>query len=345
MSAGDILLIVSSGLGVVHGLFLAAFLWIYEKGKKLSNHILSLLLLILSFRVGKSVLLEFTENLDVKIIFTGLATLMSIGPLFWLYVRSQTNEQFHFSTKYLIHFAPTLLGIGFGIWIDEASMNTIPLPFFAALFLSYYSQYLTYLILSYRNITRNQSTIDPQVTRWLKLLFWGLLMIWVVYVLNLFDEFVPYVLGPILYTLVAYGITFIAIKKGYLNSNRPKYKTTSISDDQINQLFTKVSKLVIDEKGYRNTDLTLKSLSQDLNVSTQALSMVINQQAQMNFNSFLNHNRIKEAKSKLSLPEFENRTIASIAFEVGFNSITSFNSAFKKETGKTPQTFRSELTK
>jgi AraC-like DNA-binding protein len=39
---------------------------------------------------------------------------------------------------------------------------------------------------------------------------------------------------------------------------------------------------------------------------------------------------------------FRDYTIAAIAFEVGFNSLTSFNTAFKKETQKTPSTYRKE---
>ena len=343
MEINDILLIIISGLGVVHGLFLGIFLWSYEEGKKQSNRILSLLLLILSFRVGKSVLLEFTENLDIKIIFGGLATLMAIAPLFWLYVRSVISRDFKIKISHAIHFVPTTLGIGFGLWLDNSKIEGLPMIFFAFLFLTYYLQYLAYLIAGFRLIWNSDG---QELSKWLKLLFFGLLAIWFVYVLNLFDEFVPYVLGPILYTIVAYLITYIAFKKGYLRSiQTEKYKTTPISDEQIGLLFEKASKLIIEEKGYQNTELTLKSLSEDLKVSTQILSLVINKKADMNFNSFINHHRVEDAKTKFQDSEYDNRTIASIAFEVGFNSITSFNSAFKKETGKTPQSFRSELTK
>ncbi len=63
MSATDILLIIVSGLGVIHGLYLAIFLWLYPKGNSLSNKLLTALLLVLSFRVGKSVFLySFLSN-------------------------------------------------------------------------------------------------------------------------------------------------------------------------------------------------------------------------------------------------------------------------------------------
>jgi hypothetical protein len=68
MSAYDIILVAVSGLGVIHGLFLALFLWVYQKGNFLSNKLLSALLIVLSFRVGKSVFLEFTDRMDIKII-------------------------------------------------------------------------------------------------------------------------------------------------------------------------------------------------------------------------------------------------------------------------------------
>uniref|UniRef100_UPI0035942FFC hypothetical protein n=1 Tax=Aquiflexum sp. TaxID=1872584 RepID=UPI0035942FFC len=65
MSSQDIILVVLSSLGVVHGVFLALYLWSYTKGNSVANKLLSLLLIFLSFRIGKSVFLEFSTNLDV----------------------------------------------------------------------------------------------------------------------------------------------------------------------------------------------------------------------------------------------------------------------------------------
>lgn len=79
MTTIHISLILISGLGVLHGVFLAIYLWTYNKGNSLSNKILSLLLLALSFRIGKSVFLEFANHLHIKMIFVGLAVMMVIG--------------------------------------------------------------------------------------------------------------------------------------------------------------------------------------------------------------------------------------------------------------------------
>ena len=346
MSTGDISLIILSGLGVIHGLFLAIFLWSYSKGNSLSNKLLALLLIVLSFRIGKSVFLEFTPNLDVKFIFTGLGTMFALGPLYYLFVKSCGDKSFKIRGKHLFHFIPFILGVAFGLWINDSHTGTLSMAFFAAAFASYYFHFLTYLIIGYTYAQRKKASLNQEVHNFIKLLFFGFLAIWIVYVLNIFDEDIPYIIGPILYSFVAYTISFIVIKKGYINKiDQTKYQTTSISEEQSNDIFSSVLGIMGDEQQYKNPDLTLKSLSQRLKVTTQVLSMVVNQKSQQNFNSFINGYRIKESLRLFNEQKFDNQTIAAIAFEVGFNSISSFNTAFKKQTGKTPLTFRNEVTK
>ena len=55
---------------------------------------------------------------------------------------------------------------------------------------------------------------------------------------------------------------------------------------------------------------------------------------------FVNEFRIKEAKSILKDPSKKEFTVLEILYEVGFNSKSSFNTAFKKHTGLTPTQFR-----
>jgi AraC-like DNA-binding protein len=347
VSVSQIFLVIISGLGVAHGFFLAIFLWLYRKGNQPSNKILSMLLVILSFRVGKSVLLEFTQDLDIKLIFIGLGTLMIIGPLFYLYTLSYVDKAFQFRSKYLIHLIPAFTGICFGIVANDTLVKRLPILFFVMLFVVYYGQYLVYLLVSYSYFSKEKkSELNPNTYALLRLLFFALLTIWIVYVLNLFDDLVPYIVGPVLYTLVAYVISFLVIQKGYLKANdKDKYKTTLVSDEQIKDIFAKVCKLVIDEKQFKNEDVSLKTLSEQLNLSPQIISMVINKESKSNFNGFINRLRIQESISMFENEQYKSHTISSIALDVGFNSITSFNTAFKKEIGKTPLIFRKSLTK
>lgn len=347
MSANDIILVVISGLGVIHGLFLALFLWGYRKGNSLSNKLLSALLIVLSLRVGKSVFLEFTDSIDIKIIFVGLSTIMAIGPLYYLFARSCTRKSFRLTAKHFLHFIPAIIGFVIGLQLEEHHTETLPLAFFVTIFIGYYIHFLVYLLVGYRDVLQQKDTglsVDTFVL--LRLFFYGLIVIWVAYVLNLFDDIIPYMIGPIIYSIVAYFISFIVISKGYIaRIDHVKYKTTPVSEEQSEHIYAKALKLLVDEKLFQNTNLTLKSLSESLHVSPQILSQVINQKSDMNFNSFVNTFRIEESKRLLHLEQFKNQTIASIAYEVGFNSISSFNTAFKKQMGKTPMAYRQQMSK
>jgi len=239
------------------------------------------------------------------------------------------------------------LGLVFGLWINESHLQTLPIVLFAILFLFYYLHLLVYLILSYRySLRQKEAGLDPDIFEFLKMLFIGLLIIWVAYVSNLFDEVVPYIVGPILYSVVAYVLSFMVIHKGYIQKiDQTKYKTTPVSEEQRDIVYKRALQLVVDEQQYKNPDVSLKSLSESLNVSTQVLSLAINQKSNKNFNSLINTYRIEESMRLFKLKQFENLTIAAIAFEVGFNSISSFNTAFKKQTRQTPQDYRNQLTK
>ncbi len=346
MSTSQVLLILLSGLGVLHGLLLAVYLWFHPKGHGTSNKILSILLLILSFRIGKSVFLEFVDGIYLQLIFAGLATLLLIGPLFYFYTRSVLEKSIRFSTPVLAHFIPFLVGLAFSFWINRENVKTTPVGVFVVIFCFYYGHYLMYLLYSYRQILKykNQSGGVDATVQWLQLLLYALATLWLVYVLNLLEDNIPYSLGPMLYSVVAYGVSLIAIKKSYINAlDVAKYKTTPLSETEINQIYEEVKKLLTDDELYKNADLTLSTFSKALKVSPQKISMAVNSRSGANFNGFVNQYRIRHAKALLDDSNYSELTIAAIAYEAGFNSLTSFNTAFKKQTHKTPSAYRKEV--
>jgi len=342
MSAYNIFLILISGLGVLHGLSIAVFLQIQEKYKTSSNKFLSLLLLVLSFRVGKSVFLEFAESLELWFIFIGLATIMTIGPLFYFYAKSLLDPKLKFKITYYLHFIPALLGIAFSIWINSRSIFSVPKVVLLVAFLSYYIHFLLYLIVCFRFIRKNRNKgLDANSYSLLILLLYSLSAVWLVYVLNLFDEFIPYILGPILYTVLAYTMTLIVVKRGYLKT--VKYTTTIVPEELVDEIWSKVLQLVVEEKQFKNGDLSLKSLSKQLHITPQTLSLVINKRNQTNFNSFINNYRVEESIRLFKEEKYKDYTIASVSYEAGFNSVSSFNNAFKTHTSSTPLVFRKKL--
>lgn len=99
-----------------------------------------------------------------------------------------------------------------------------------------------------------------------------------------------------------------------------------------------INALLNNDKIYREMRLNRASLAQKLNISEHQLSRIINHHFAMNFNELINGQRIEEAKSRLqNEPDMQ---ITTIGFEVGFNSIASFNRVFKEKTGASPTEFR-----
>jgi AraC-like DNA-binding protein len=107
-------------------------------------------------------------------------------------------------------------------------------------------------------------------------------------------------------------------------------------------LAEKIRELMRNDRLYREMVFSREKLATILTVSEHQLSKVINRVFGKNFNRFVNNFRIEEAKERLAA---ESTSITVIAFEVGFNSIASFNRVFKDECGVSPTEYRESAQK
>lgn len=97
-------------------------------------------------------------------------------------------------------------------------------------------------------------------------------------------------------------------------------------------------------KPFLEPSLSLDDLASMLELSTRELSILINHHLNKHFFDFINDYRINEAAELLRSSSDKKLTILEILYEVGFNSKSSFNTAFKKKTGFTPTEYRKEYT-
>ena len=128
-----------------------------------------------------------------------------------------------------------------------------------------------------------------------------------------------------------------------LKKLREKYKNSTLDRENAETYKKKLLYLLEVEKVYLDEEVSLKSLSTKLSISTRNLSQVINEQLNMNFCDMINVYRIEEAKRILSGAGQNDYSIMGIAFQVGFNSKASFYRAFRKHTGMTPSQYREKL--
>ncbi|NHF58306.1 helix-turn-helix transcriptional regulator [Flavobacteriaceae bacterium TP-CH-4] len=120
-------------------------------------------------------------------------------------------------------------------------------------------------------------------------------------------------------------------------------KDTKLGKQEIE--FKKIQDHVVGQQRYIDSSLSLEKLSEELNMGTSKLSALINQYSGHNFSDYVNGLRVEDAKRLLANPDFENYTIVSIGLECGFNSKSTFYSAFNKFTGHTPSEYRKQFTR
>ena len=114
----------------------------------------------------------------------------------------------------------------------------------------------------------------------------------------------------------------------------------STTEDADKVIMNSIEKIMSGEKLYKNADLTLDSLSKEIEMNRYYVSSALNRCAGKHFNAFINEYRIKEAVRLLSEPQYAHLSIEGIAFESGFNSRQSFHQSFTKIIGLSPSVFR-----
>ena len=113
-----------------------------------------------------------------------------------------------------------------------------------------------------------------------------------------------------------------------------------IGNLDVDRTIIRLKECMTEKKLFMNEDLTLKDLAGELSVTVHQLSQILNERLATNFNNFVNRYRINE--SKMILLDEPDRSVLSIAYAVGFNTKSSFYSAFSRFTGMTPQDYRRE---
>jgi AraC-like DNA-binding protein len=123
-----------------------------------------------------------------------------------------------------------------------------------------------------------------------------------------------------------------------------RYKYSALDQEASREILEKLESAMLSQKLYRENDLRLEKLAEAIHVSKHHLSQVINEQKGVSFFEYINGLRIGEAKQLLASTSRKELTVIEVAYSVGFNNKVSFNTTFKKITGKTPTEFRKEVT-
>ena len=354
----------------IAGISIAVFfelLLIFKKNKTLSDKILIIWLFLISIHMFLFFMNYTKENLNYPFLLGFSLPLPLIhGVMLYLYVASSTRQLPKNKMLLLLHFIPVtasylylipyfLLPADEKIYIYQNNGLGYEV-FMRFLFLAYVITGIGYQIWSIvllerhkKNILNQFSDIEKIDMNWLRILVWGMAIIWFVVILDVNDFYDFLTVTFFVFVMGFFGIKQISVYPEKENDKvkvkeKKKYLKSGLKKDLSEELFQKLKDLMKDKKLFTRNNLLINDLASELKVHPNYLSQVINEKEGKNFYDFVNHYRVEEFKRLISIPKNQQLTLLSLAFECGFNSKSSFNRYFKKSTGQTPSQYFSLIT-
>ena len=146
--------------------------------------------------------------------------------------------------------------------------------------------------------------------------------------------------GLILLAVLAFAMAIIRID---VSSIAPNAHPKDVPNHQVSDHAATLDQIMRTEQLYLRSDLRLSDVVGRLPISEASTRSLIHDEfGQGHFRSFLNQYRVKHAQELLRSPDHHSRKLIAIAFDSGFASLTSFQRAFKRETGVTASQWRSQ---
>ncbi|MEA5461719.1 helix-turn-helix domain-containing protein [Arcicella sp. LKC2W] len=338
MTDSSQLLFFFSALGAFNGLLLSVYFAVNAKKKIFSNYFLSLLLLVLSVRVIKSVFFYFNPNLSNIYIQIGLSALILIGPFLYLFLKSNSENQ---KSNWGIHILPFLIGICVvGTFYSYVDHRIIWIKWIVK---AIYWQWFIYIVVSFKYIQPILKKVKikdsiKKIDIWHLSIYTGTFCIWLAYYIAAYTS---YIVGALSFTFILYLMGLLLLFKNSKTSTffqeKEKYKNKEIDNDTIAHIAENLSILVKKEL-YLKPNFSLEEAAKEMNVSKHVLSQYLNVMLGKSFTNLINEYRIEKAKELLEIES--NLTVEGIGYDSGFSSKSTFFSTFKKITGKTPNEYQ-----
>jgi len=359
--------------GVIEGVFLSVFFLFKDFRKYPSSLYMGCLLLLfaihsIDFWAGYTFYTLYHPHwLDISVPFS-----LAMGPLVFQYTKAFLKHKNPVWSW--IHYIPAFIFFGYSMFFyfqDAAfkrqtfiSSRSLDLPFqwivppyspdplgirnFVGIFIS--SQLLIYLGLSFYEYKKKRNTnvtitIHDQGMAWIRnILIATAFIIIVAFVIQILypggkDEFIL----AACFTGFIYFTSYKLLRNTEFFKNSrliDKYAKSSLNELGRGVLIKNIEDYVQNDKSYLSNLFSLNKFSRAVGASPNHLSQVLNDHYKKNYFEFIADLRIREACSILTNEENSKVNIEEIAFRVGYNSKSAFNSAFKKIVHQTPLNYK-----
>ncbi|MGV8835807.1 MAG: helix-turn-helix domain-containing protein [Cellvibrio sp.] len=263
-----------------------------------------------------------------------LAILFLAAPSFYLFSR----ELLQFNTRnhplLLLHFIPLIISP----WLS--GVIGIPIAFSIG---CGYALWLCLIIFKLRGQRQYFSlefvTFAAFAAIALFILLIGLLAPWV----GEFWFVIAYsnLIGLALLAMLYLQLRFPDITQKTCDAVAASYAASTLKNADCDALIGQLKRLLLEQKIYRDENLNLSTLADNLALSSHQTSELINTHFGQSFSRLIREHRVHEAKQQLvNEPK---ASVLSIGLAVGFSTQSNFYSAFRELTGETPGQFRKRM--
>lgn len=356
MSLTHQILYLISALGAFNGFVLSLYLLLNKKRRSIPAVFLSVLLLTISIRITNSVLAYFNPQLPNYNMQLGSSACFLIGPALYFFLKASIDNVTQVPVAWKKHWA--ILG---GVLLAANSVAYfLNFPVFCNVVTAsiIYAQWAGYLVASGLLLKPAIQTLFKNAGN-----------------LQVADKFRLLVLGGNATILLAYQVAMGGLFKGmcmsgaisfsfflyltiffYLHSTNmahilqpaetpqpDKPEKKKIAENDANVYVEKLQTLILQKQLYKDPNLKLNDLARGINISSHLLSQLLNDNLGKSFNTYINEYRIREACKLIEINH--HLTFEAIGYEVGFNSKSTFYTAFKKIKDTTPALFKESIEK
>lgn len=373
------LLVTIAEITMLISLFLSLFLLTVKTQHKLSNRLFAFFLILTAIDIGGNLDNLFEPGLNARIFISSIFFLQL--PTFYLYVLSVCYADFKLKPKHLIHGVPFLIAnlillprfytvdLASKISFLEKSSTKLEIQFNHILI---HIQIVVYIIAAFMILRRakkiyleNYAGANIESLHWLFQFTSALSAFYFIALLKNIFKFTdyPYIsewlkAGLFIFELIIiFWYLYKALNNPSLFRNidsKLKLVKNIISEDkntgplavdekEYKEELSKLKKYMEEDKPFLNPSLTIQDVSREIKIPVRDLSVLINHKLDQHFYDFVNTYRITCAMDILKDVTKSKVTVLEILYEVGFNSKSSFNTAFKKHTGQTPTAYRKLL--
>ncbi|WP_353164564.1 helix-turn-helix domain-containing protein [Empedobacter brevis] len=368
-----------SAIGIFMVFLLALFLVTVKTKHKLSNCLLAFFLFTNAVDAIKFLQHGFPVNyINLEAFRWSFVYLFSAA--FYLYVLSVCYTNFRLKANHLLHAIPFLAFNVFIMWgiifVDRPakikfinSMGDMSLwQFFLILFEVLFQVYFiaSFLVIRKAKKVYLENYTNPNISA-LNALYKITTLYYVLHFIVLMRWLVTFIFGwgkvelrdwivcldGLAFLFCTCWYLFVALNnpdffRGVNSELKPikkvvsKEKSISEINEEKNKEIESLKDFMVKNEPYLDSSLTIQDLAEQVEMPVKDLSTLINLYMDKHFFDFVNEYRIEKAMQILKDASQKELTVLEILYKVGFNSKSSFNTSFKKYTGKTPTDFRKE---